>query len=184
MLNQASNCRTGQPAPEKAITDAGDDEDVQNTDDDDNCADRPETKRQNGKGNPHPVCRFVERNTAAVKHRGYAKYLDADGLIDDARMALINELVFTRARALSVTTSLKRMFADMEEAEIVELRVESYGKILKAEEALDRNIGRIESIERTLDVYAATTPMTSDRPGYPAEAESATEKGTGSGVES
>ena len=72
----------------------------------------------------------------------------------------------------------------MEEAEIVELRVESYGKILKAEEALDRNIGRIESIERTLDVYAATTPMTSDRPGYPAEAESATEKGTGSGVES
>lgn len=136
-------------------------QDASNNNNDDDCADEPETKRK-GRGNPHPVCRFVERNTAAVKHRGYAKYLDADGLMDDAsEMALIDELVFTRARALSVTQTLKRMFADMAVADSVEVRVELYGKILQAEQALDRNIGRIESIERTLstlDVYAATTP--------------------------
>lgn len=131
-------------------------------DNDDNCADQPETKRIRGSRYLAPTNAFQERNTAAVKHRGYAKYLDADGLLDDAsEMALIDELVFTRARALSVTSTMKRMFSDMEEAETVELRVELYGKILKAEEALDRNIGRIESIERTLstlDMYAATTP--------------------------
>lgn len=154
--------KTAQSVSEESSADAGENEDVQSTDDDINCANQSETKRKSGKGNPHPVCRFVERNTAAVKHRGYAKYLDADHLMDDAsEMALIDELVFTRARALSVTTTLKRMFSDLEKAESVELRVELYGKILQAEQALDRNIGRIESIERTLstlDVYAATTP--------------------------
>lgn len=131
-------------------------------DNDDNCADQPETKRIRGSRSLAPTNAFQERNTAAVKHRGYAKYLDADGLMDDAsEMALFDELVFTRARALSVTSTMKRMFDDMANAESVELRVELYGKILQAEQALDRNIGRIESIERTLstlDVYAATIP--------------------------
>ncbi|EEH4116119.1 terminase [Salmonella enterica subsp. enterica] len=147
---------------EKSSNDAPCEDDDVSENDEENCADQPETKRKSGKGNPYPVARFVERNTAAVKHRGYSKYLEADALIDDAsEMALIDELVFTRARALSVTTTLKRMFADLEKAESVETRVDLYGKILKAEQALDRNIGRIESIERTLstlDVYAATTP--------------------------
>lgn len=131
-------------------------------DNDDNCADEQETKRIRGSRSLAPTNAFQERNTAAVKHRGYAKYLDADGLMDDAsEMALIDELVFTRARALSVTTTMKRMFDDMAKADSVEVRVELYGKILQAEQALDRNIGRIESIERTLstlDVYAATVP--------------------------
>lgn len=39
----------------------------------------------------------------------YAKYLEADNLIDDAvGMELADELVFTRARALSVTGTLKK----------------------------------------------------------------------------
>lgn len=76
-------------------------------DSDENCTNSAETKRNNRSGNPHPVCRFVERNTAAVKHRGYARYLEKDYLFDDAaEMALIDELVFTRARALSVILSL------------------------------------------------------------------------------
>lgn len=127
-----------------------------------NCAEEPKTKRIRGSRSLAPTNAFQERNTAAVKHRGYAKYLDADGLMDDAsEMALIDELVFTRGRALSVTTTMKRMFDDMAQADSVEVRVELYGKILQVEQALDRNIGRIESIERTLstlDVYAATTP--------------------------
>ncbi|HIB7652786.1 TPA: terminase, partial [Escherichia coli] len=63
--------------------------------------------------------------------------------------------------ALSVTKALKGMFADLEEATDVETRVALYDKILKAEQALDRNIARIESIERsllTLDVLAETAP--------------------------
>lgn len=154
--------KTAQSVSEESSADAGEDEDAHSTDDDENCADQPETKRIRGSRSLAPTNAFQERNAAAVKHRGYAKYLDAHGLMDDAsEMALIDELVFTRARALSVTSTMKRMFSDMEEAETVELRVELYGKILLAEQALDRNIGRIESIERTLstlDVYAATTP--------------------------
>lgn len=154
--------KTAQSVSEESCADAGEDEDAHGTDEEENCADQPETKRIRGSRSLAPTNAFQERNTAAVKHRGYAKYLDADGLMDDAsEMALIDELVFTRARALSVTSTMKRMFSDMEEAETVELRVELYGKILQAEQALDRNIGRIESIERTLstlDVYAATTP--------------------------
>ncbi|HAI8588097.1 TPA: terminase, partial [Escherichia coli] len=58
-------------------------------------------------------------------------------------MVLFDELVFTRARALSVTGTLKKMFADLKEAADVETRVALYDKILKAEQALDRNIARI-----------------------------------------
>ncbi|EOW6528896.1 terminase, partial [Escherichia coli] len=127
-----------------------------------NCANSAETKRNSRSGNPHPVARFSDRNTHAVRHRGYAKYLEADNLMDDASdMVLFDELVFTRARALSVTKALKGMFADLEEATDVETRVALYDKILKAEQALDRNIARIESIERsllTLDVLAETAP--------------------------
>ncbi|EIM8257158.1 terminase, partial [Escherichia coli] len=80
-----------------------------------NCANSAETKRNSRSGNPHPVARFSDRNTHAVRHRGYAKYLEADNLMDDASdMVLFDELVFTRARALSVTKALKGMFADLE----------------------------------------------------------------------
>ncbi|WP_250147425.1 terminase [Escherichia coli] len=127
-----------------------------------NCANSAETKRNSRSGNPHPVARFSDRNTHAVRHRGYAKYLEADNLMDDASdMMLFDELLFTRARALSVTGTLKKMFADLKEAADVETRIALYDKILKAEQALDRNIARIESIERsllTLDVLAETAP--------------------------
>lgn len=127
-----------------------------------NCANSAETKHNSRSGNPHPVAGFSERNTHAIRHGGYAKYLDADELMDDAAgMVLRDELTFTRARALSVTGTLKKMFADLKEAADVETRVALYDKILKAEQALDRNIARIESIERsllTLDVLAETAP--------------------------
>ncbi|HIC1882004.1 TPA: terminase [Escherichia coli] len=127
-----------------------------------NCANSAETKRIRGSRLLLPSNAFSQRNTHAVRHRGYAKYLEADNLMDDASdMVLFDELVFTRARALSVTKALKGMFADLEEATDVETRVALYDKILKAEQALERNIARIESIERsllTLDVLAETAP--------------------------
>ncbi|HBN0695838.1 TPA: terminase, partial [Escherichia coli] len=64
---------------------------------DEKCANSAETKRNSRSGNSHPVARFSDRNTHAVRHRGYAKYLEADNLMDDASdMVLFDELVFTR----------------------------------------------------------------------------------------
>ncbi|MGG6129363.1 terminase [Salmonella enterica] len=161
---QKKEQKTAQNSDASSEEKTSDDEDCEEENladsDDENCANSAETKRKKRGGNPHPVCRFVERNTAAVKHRGYAKYLEADHLMDDAaEMALIDELVFTRARALSVTATLKRMFTELDKTEDILARTALYGKILQAETALDRNIARIESIERTLgtlDIIAVT----------------------------
>lgn len=144
----------------KTSSDAGHDDCDAADDGDENDTNSAETKRNSRSGNPHPVCRFAGRNSAAVKHRGYAKYLEKDALFDDAaEMALIDELIFTRARALSVTATLKRMFTELDKTEDITARTALYGKILQAEAALDRNIARIESIERTLgtlDIIAVT----------------------------
>ncbi|HBZ9864081.1 TPA: terminase [Salmonella enterica subsp. houtenae] len=143
---------------EKSAGSEGCDEENLAESDDENCANSAGTKRQLvGRGSGR---RFTDRNTAAVKHRGYARYLEKDYLFDEAaEMALIDELVFTRARALSVTATLKRMFTELEKTEDIPARTALYGKILQAEAALDRNIARIESIERTLgtlDIIAVT----------------------------
>ncbi|EBC2121945.1 terminase [Salmonella enterica] len=129
-----------------------------------NCAenetDFAKTKRIRGSRFVAPTNAFQPRNTVAVKHRGYAKHLEKDYLFDDAaEMALVDELVFTRARALSVTATLKRMFTELEKTEDILARTALYGKMMQAETALDRNIARIESIERTLgtlDIIAVT----------------------------
>lgn len=98
-----------------------------------------------------PSNAFAPRNQTARKHSAYSKYLDADELFDAvADSDLHDELIFTRARALSVTKTMKQIMEDLQKAESVETRIELYDKFLKAEQGLDRNIGRIESIERTL----------------------------------
>ncbi|CAI1576337.1 terminase [Serratia proteamaculans] len=98
-----------------------------------------------------PSNAFVPRNQTARKHSAYSKYLDADELFDAvADSDLHDELIFTRARALSVTKTMKQIMEDLQKADSVETRIELYDKFLKAEQGLDRNIGRIESIERTL----------------------------------
>lgn len=98
-----------------------------------------------------PSNAFAPRNQTARKHSAYSKYLDADELFDAvANSDLHDELIFTRARALSVTKTMKQIMEDLQKAESVETRIELYDKFLKAEQGLDRNIGRIESIERTL----------------------------------
>ncbi|WP_235587772.1 hypothetical protein [Aeromonas hydrophila] len=87
----------------------------------------------------------------AKTHGGYAKFLDAEELFDQAReLQLRDELEFTRARVISVTKLLKGLQQDLVTATEMTDRIALYDKILKAEQALDRNIQRIESIERTL----------------------------------
>ncbi|HHH1657056.1 TPA: terminase [Yersinia enterocolitica] len=102
-------------------------------------------------GNPNPVGAFTPGNQAARKHGAYARYLNADDLFEAAADSdLHDELIFTRARALSVTKTMRKIHEDLVAAESVDARIELYDKLLKAESALDRNIGRIESIENSL----------------------------------
>ena len=102
-------------------------------------------------GNQNPPCNIKPGMQIAKTHGGYAQFLDADELFDQAEaLQLRDELLFTRARVLSVTKTLKALQHDLAEAQELTDRIALYDKILRAEQALDRNIQRIESIERTL----------------------------------
>lgn len=102
-------------------------------------------------GNPNPPANIKPGMQIAKNHGGYAKFLDAEELFDQAReLQLRDELEFTRARVISVTQLLKGLQQDLVTATEMTDRIALYDKILKAEQALDRNIQRIESIERTL----------------------------------
>ncbi|WEE27728.1 terminase [Aeromonas hydrophila] len=102
-------------------------------------------------GNQNPLNQWKPGDRPALTHGGYAKFLDAEELFDQAReLQLRDELEFTRARVISVTKLLKGLQQDLVTATEMTDRIALYDKILKAEQALDRNIQRIESIERTL----------------------------------
>lgn len=102
-------------------------------------------------GNPNPPANIKPGMQIAKTHGGYAQFLDAEELFDQAReLQLRDELDFTRARVISVTKLLKGLQQDLVNASEMTDRIALYDKILKAEQALDRNIQRIESIERTL----------------------------------
>lgn len=102
-------------------------------------------------GNPNPPANIKPGMQLTKTHGGYAKFLDADELFDEAEeLRLRDELVFTRARVISVTKTLKSLQQDLTLASEMADRIALYDKILKAEQALDRNIQRIESIERSL----------------------------------
>ena len=102
-------------------------------------------------GNPSPVAKWKPGDRPALTHGGYAQFLEADELFDQAEeLKLRDELIFTRARVISVTKTLKNLQQDLLDATEMTDRIALYDKILKAEQALDRNIQRIESIERTL----------------------------------
>lgn len=104
-------------------------------------------------GNPSPVAKWKPGDRPALTHGGYAQFLDAEELFDQAEeLKLRDELIFTRARVISVTNTLKVLQQDLTEAKEMTDRIALYDKILRAEQALDRNIQRIESIERTLSI--------------------------------
>lgn len=123
---------------------------------------KPHGRDQRGRfaeGNPGntnvPANAFGPRNQRAKKHSAYAKFLDADELFEAVADSDLNdELIFTRARALSVTKTMKQIIQDLQNSESVDQRIELYDKLLRAEQGLDRNIARIESIERTLSALA------------------------------
>ncbi|HDL7057591.1 TPA: terminase [Yersinia enterocolitica] len=156
---QCANSDDAQQEEQKLSPDADDDRDAEPE-----PAEKPNSGRSgNGQftkgnrhsegnaGNPNPVGAFTPGNQVARKHGAYARYLNADDLFEAAADSdLHDELIFTRARALSVTKTMRKIHEDLAAAESVEARIELYDKLLKAESALDRNIGRIESIENSL----------------------------------
>ncbi len=102
-------------------------------------------------GNPKPRVNIKPGMQIAKVHGGYAQFLDVPELFDQAEeLRLRDELIFTRARVISVTKTLKALQQDLATATEMADRIALYDKLLKAEQALDRNIQRIESIERTL----------------------------------
>lgn len=102
-------------------------------------------------GNPNPRANIKPGMQLAKTHGGYAKFIDSQELFDQAReLRLRDELDFTRARVISVTKTLKALQQDLAKAQELADRIALYDKLLRAELALDRNIQRIESIERTL----------------------------------
>ncbi|HEN3663976.1 TPA: terminase [Yersinia enterocolitica] len=156
---QCANSDDAEEEEQKLSSDTDDDRDLESE-----PAEKPNSGRSgNGQftkgnrhsegnaGNPNPVGVFTSGNQAARKHGAYARYLNADDLFEAAADSdLHDELIFTRARALSVTKTMRKIHEDLVAAESVEARIELYDKLLKAESALDRNIGRIESIENSL----------------------------------
>jgi hypothetical protein len=102
-------------------------------------------------GNPDPVTKWPPGIQLTKTHGGYAKFLDADDLFEAAEdLRLRDELIFTRARVISVTKTLKALQQDLVNATEIPDKIALYDKILKAEQALDKNISRVESLTKTL----------------------------------
>lgn len=98
-----------------------------------------------------PCNTFERGNRAAVKHSGYAKYFDKPEYFEDAaELSLWDELQFTRARVLSVTKNMRRIQTDLEKETDPQIKVDLYKRLAMIEQALDRNIARVESLERSI----------------------------------
>ena len=103
-------------------------------------------------GNPNPLCNLVVTgNQLPVTHGGYAKYFSDQSAFDGVdELELRDELRLCRARVISVTKSLNELALLLDQAEKPDDKSNIYGQILRADEALSRNVSRIESIEKTL----------------------------------
>lgn len=118
-------------------------------------------KKKANRGNPNPVTRFEKGHKHSVKHNGYSKYLtDVDDLFTDAAcFGLVDELRFVRVRILSATRVLNRLRSDFEEADDAEMRIQINAQINNTEIALDRNIARVESLERSISSLGIDAAM-------------------------
>lgn len=108
------------------------------------------TDGNQGNLNP-PRNRVVPGNQLPVTHGGYAQYFSDQSAFDGVdELGLRDELRLCRARVISVTKSLNELALLLDQAEKPEDKSNIYGQMLRADEAMSRNISRIESIEKTL----------------------------------
>ena len=108
------------------------------------------TDGNQGNLNP-PRNRVVPGNQLPVTHGGYARYFSDQSAFDGVdELGLQDELRLCRARVISVTKALNDLAVLLDSATAPDEKATIYGQILRADEALQRNISRVESIEKTL----------------------------------
>lgn len=146
-VRKVQQIKNGKESPDKKVhTDEIDSEDVKH-----NGRDSKGKFTKGNPGNPNPVPHFTEGNQFSRKHGGYSTRFDDTSLFDEAaEMSLESELELCRARALNCIDTMKQIRVDMRNAPKVEQRIELYNALVSTEQALDRNVGRIESITKTL----------------------------------
>ena len=94
---------------------------------------------------------MIERVTGSRPFPPDARFFDDKELFEAAEeMRLQDELRLCRARVVSVTKAMNELTQLLQAADKPEDKATIYGQIIKAEQALERNICRVESIERTL----------------------------------
>ena len=102
-------------------------------------------------GNPSPTVTIQVGNATAKTHGGYARYFSDQSAFDGVdELGLRDELRLCRARVISVTKALNDLALLLDSATAPDEKATIYGQILRADEALQRNISRVESIEKTL----------------------------------
>ena len=102
-------------------------------------------------GNQNPSHSFPEGHQINRTHGGYAKYFDEPEVFDEVdELSIIDEIRFVRARIIVCTKSLNKIQQDLAVVETLSERVSLYESYVRAEQALDRNIARVESLTRTL----------------------------------
>lgn len=121
----------------------------------------PKTKPIRGKRTDPPINPFGSNNKAALKHGGYARrLLFSDDVIEDAEaMGLEDELRRVQASNLIAAASIGRWGEALRDEESEERKKTLRENIRGAEQAMDRNTARIESILRTMSQLAITEAM-------------------------
>ncbi|HIE1061357.1 TPA: hypothetical protein ACXJQO_002862 [Serratia marcescens] len=124
-------------------------------------APEPKTKPIRGKRTDPPVNPFGANNRAALKHGGYARrMLLPDDVIEDAEaMGLEDELRRVQASNLIAAANIGRWGEALRDEESEERKKILRENIRGAEQAMDRNTARIESILRTFSQLAVSEAM-------------------------
>lgn len=99
----------------------------------------------------------VKQSAKMIKHGGYAKYFedksDFDVVVD---FSLKDEIDLMRQRAISAIKSIEKLMADLANCKTTEDKEITYKLINSAQAALDRAVGRIESLNSTNNNIALT----------------------------
>lgn len=102
-------------------------------------------------GNQSPSASWRPGDSPAKTHGGYARYFSDQSAFDGVdELGLLDELRLCRARVISVTKALNDLAVLLDSATAPDEKATIYGQILRADEALQRNISRVESITKTL----------------------------------
>lgn len=99
----------------------------------------------------------VKQSAKMIKHGGYAKYFKDKSVFDEVvDFTLKDEIDLMRQRAISAIESIEKFTADLARCTTAEDKEITFKLIKSAEAALDRAVGRIESLNSTNNNIALT----------------------------